>query len=546
MSKPAAKDITDVRAKTGRGKLRDALEGATQIVRPAILELPAPGCTSALKNRTGHATDPVVPITSIGTPNAWFCGTFKLVAEKYGAAINEERNRSGIVVVKYINESFLAATFGPEGDPENPIVYLTGENRFYEYDPAIGIFVFLPEPIFGERISQRLLRCSSDSEGVDDSRLKFKLRDSARTKGVVERARGVLCVPDNYFRPDEADFIACANGMLRLQDLQLLPFSPAYRRRNKLGVAYIAEATCPTFLETLLSPALDADDLDLLQRWCGQALTGINFGQRIMMISGTAGSGKGTLIRILRAIIGGRNVGSLRPRHLADRFEIGRHLDKTLLYGADVSENFLSVEGASALKSLTGGDPVTAERKGSNATPELVCRFNVVVTANMLPTIKLEGDVEAWRRRLLVLIFGNEQPEVPIFDLPDRIIEQEGSGVLNWMLEGQRRGIVEGWRFPLTPRQQARVNSLLAESDSEGEFVRLCLVRDPEAVLTVEAAYVRYVEFCQENDWREYSRRKFGVLLNSLVAREVRLQVHHDILDETGSVRRGWRGLRCN
>ena len=34
-------------------------------------------------------------------------------------------------------------------------------------------------------------------------------------------------------------------------------------------------------------------DIDLLQRWCGLALFGVNLAQRLVILTGTAGGGKG-------------------------------------------------------------------------------------------------------------------------------------------------------------------------------------------------------------------------------------------------------------
>src|SRR6478609_6687050 len=74
--------------------------------------------------------------------------------------------------------------------------------------------------------------------------------------------------------------------------------------------------------------------------------------------------------RVIVGIIGATNVGTLRPDLLAERFELGRLLGKSLLYGADVPDNFLNCKGASVLKALTGGDPATLELKLSNERPE--------------------------------------------------------------------------------------------------------------------------------------------------------------------------------
>src|SRR5205823_10071379 len=172
-------------------------------------------------------------------------------------------------------------------------------------------------------------------------------------------------------------------------------------------------------------PALDADDIDLLQRWCGLALIGENVAQKILILSGTAGGGKGSFVRVLCGVIGQMNLASLRPQLLGERFELGRFLGRTLLYGADVPENFLNQRGATVLKSLTGYDPVTLEFKNSNESPSIICRFNVIVTCNSRLTVHLEGDVEAWRRRLVMIEYHKPKPEQVIADLDRQILQRE-------------------------------------------------------------------------------------------------------------------------
>ena len=99
--------------------------------------------------------------------------------------------------------------------------------------------------------------------------------------------------------------------------------------------------------------------------------------------------------------------------------QLGRFLGRTLLYGADVPANFLDQRGASVLKSLTGYDPVTLEFKNSNESPSIICRFNVIVTCNSRLAVHLEGDVEAWRRRLAIIEYRKPKPEKIIADLPE-------------------------------------------------------------------------------------------------------------------------------
>jgi putative DNA primase/helicase len=396
------------------------------------------------------------------------------------------------------------------------------------------------------RLSRLLLDAARACNGAITKKLEFGFRDSSNLVGIVRHAQGLLAKPHDYFDCGLTEFIPCRNGMLRLGDRELLGFTPSYRRRNKLAVAFDPAAKCPLFLDTLLRPALDPDHVDLLQRWCGLALVGENIAQRIMMLTGTAGGGKGTFIRVLVGIIGAGNVGALRTQLLAERFELGRFLSKTLLYGADVPDDFLNHRGASILKALTGGDPVTLEFKNSNEAPGIVCKFNIIVTCNSRLTVRLEGDTGAWRRRLANIEYRNEKPENVIADLSEQILAREAPGVLNWMLEGEKKVRDDGWQLHLTAAQQKVIDDLLLESESHTVFVRESLARAAEAQLTVADCYAGYVEFCNERGWRALTRNKFGAAIGDTVVYQFGITARHDIRDDNGKPQRDWKGIRLN
>ena len=485
------------------------------------------------------------PLAAAVTPAQWFAEKFRAVSPaEYGAAILEETDREGVVVAKRNGEDFLAATMGAKGSPDSPTVYIPTEDRFYTYSPGDGVFLHKQEAVLVGQLSSLLLDCAhACRDGCDTKALEFRLRDSANLSGVIRKARGLLNVSHDFFASDLTEFIPCANGMLRLRDRTLLPFSPSYRRRNNLAAPYDPAAKCPLFLDTLTRTALEDDDLELLQRWCGLALIGENLAQRILILTGTAGGGKGTFVRVLTGIIGQKNLASLRPQHLGERFELGRFLGKTLLYGADVPDNFLNHRGASVLKSLTGHDPVTLEFKGSNESPSITCRFNVLATCNSRLTVHLEGDVAAWRRRLVIIEYRKPKPEKVVANLDELILQQEAAGVLNWMLEGLDKLRADGWQLHLNARQQTVVNNLLLESDSLAVFAREGLRRATGGLLTVSDGFAAYVEFCTEHGWAALPKNKFTSGIADVVVRQFGLTVRHDIPDGGGKPQRGWKAL---
>jgi phage/plasmid-associated DNA primase len=273
--------------------------------------------------------------------------------------------------------------------------------------------------------------------------------------------------------------------------------------------------------------------------------TAPNFGQLQPVFGALKGTKRHSTIRVLKGIFGEANIGSLRTEQLNQRFEIGRLIDRTLLYGADVPANFLSNENASVLKSLTGGDPITVELKGSMAAPSLTCEFNIVATSNSRLVVHLEGDVVAWQRRLKIITYSKPKPANAIPDLDKIILAEEASGVLNWMLDGLYALRSANWQLVLSPGQKARVDELLLESDSVNEFFKdRCLADGNNEGLTITDAFAAYSDFCMDRGWTGLSRNLFGRDCQEVAQRLFRVTVRHDIKGTDGKKQRGWKGVR--
>jgi putative DNA primase/helicase len=208
-----------------------------------------------------------------------------------------------------------------------------------------------------------------------------------------------------------------------------------------------------------------------------------------------------------------------------------------------VPENFLNQRGASVLKSLTGYDPVTLEFKNSNESPSIICRFNVIVTCNSRLIVHLEGDTDAWRRRLAIIEYHKPKPEKVIADLDQQILRNEASGVLNWMLDGLDKIRADGWQLLLTGKQQSAVDNLLLESDGHKVFAREGLRRDAAQTLTVQDCYAAYVEFCNQHGWTALTRNRFTPAIIEDVVRQFGITPRNDILDPNQKSQRGWKGL---
>ena len=259
----------------------------------------------------------------------------------------------------FLNQMFFVARFALE----HLVLHEPDERRFYTYDASTGAWVLTTADAIKIMLSEDLQRFADET---GETQLISK-RTNSLLEALVALLRGYTEKRD-AFRPT-GRVIHCANGMLELSPggPTLCQFSPQYYSRNPSPFSWDPSAECQGFLNILLRPALDADDVDLVQRWFGAILLGGNSAQRIMLILGTPAGGKSTLVRILETIVGQKNVCQLRTDLLAERFETSRFIGKTLLAGKDVSGNFLHSRGAHVLKALVGDDQLSGELKGLNA-----------------------------------------------------------------------------------------------------------------------------------------------------------------------------------
>jgi len=487
----------------------------------------------------------VVAFADIAWPEGWELPWLAADGEVDGAAALAREygqpfytNKEGKVTG--INERYWAALYARE----NRVLYDAEEKAFYHYDGDAGLWQVTTPECIRETISGRILEVSRESKQftleiqITQSRLNAVV---SALKGIVEK-RGVFKA--------KQPFIHVANGVIRFTDdgdIQFGGFTPEDYSRNQSPFAFDPVAACPRFLEELIYPAVAPEDADLIQRWAGLALYGYNLPQRFLILDGTPNGGKGTLVRILQALVGVENTYQLRTECLHERFETFRYRRKTLLIGPDVRGDFLMHKGASMLKVLVGGDPISAEGKGLNGDFPMFGTFNIVVTCNSRLRVRLEDDAGAWRRRLLVVRYEKPPPAKRILDFDRLLLRAEGSGILRWAMAGfvkLQEEFRERGDFVLTEAQRRRIDSLLAESDSLRLFVKARVGRDEYGDVTSAELHQSYAEFCADMGWTALPTAVVERNLPDIMLEEFHVTRAHSIERDGRKSNRGWRKVR--
>lgn len=123
-------------------------------------------------------------------------------------------------------------------------------------------------------------------------------------------------------RPMASELIVCTNGLLHLPTRQVLPHTPALFTLNAIDYAYDPDAAAPKewlrFLQTVWRE--DSEAVNTLQEMFGLLLTGDTRHQKAFLIVGPKRSGKGTIARVLTAILGPPNVTGPTLSGLAQNF----------------------------------------------------------------------------------------------------------------------------------------------------------------------------------------------------------------------------------
>jgi putative DNA primase/helicase len=338
------------------------------------------------------------------------------------------------------------------------------------------------------------------------------------------------------------ELVACANGLLHVPTRNLHPHTPAFFTLNALPFDYSPNASEPTgwlsFLEELWPD--DVESREVLQEIFGLLLTGDTSFQKAFLLVGPKRCGKGTIGRILAALLGQENVCGPTLTSLSTNFGLAPLIGKRVALVADARLSGREDQGTltERILGVTGEDLQTIDRKF--LTPwqgKLDTRF--VMMTNILP--RLADASGALASRFIILkftqsFFGRED-----LGLVNRLLP-ELPGILNWALDGLARLKARGYFIQPASAKELQ-NQLEALGSPVSAFLTEKCAVGPDQTIVIDALYRAWQAWCLTNGRRAPgSSSSFSTELHSVLP-ALTLERPRDA---TGKQVRTWRGVALN
>lgn len=291
---------------------------------------------------------------------------------------------------------------------------------------------------------------------------------------------------------EEDRALAVANGVIVRREL--LPHDPHRFNLFSLPFDYDPAATAPgwlTFLDQVLPG--DQEAQDFLAEWFGYVISGRTDQQKMAALIGKKRSGKGTVSRVLIALMGQENVAGLNLSHLASTFGLEPFVGAALAVASDVRWHSRNIgDAVQTLLEVSGEDHVTAHRKNKQAwRGRMGVRF--MLMSNDTPTFSDRSG--ALVDRMLYVSFRQSFLGREDVGLTDKLMH-ELPGILNWALDGLDRLDSRG-RFTQPSSGQAEADATRRLADPIGAFLEDWCEIGPDRSISLDHLFLKYQAWCE-------------------------------------------------
>jgi P4 family phage/plasmid primase-like protien len=318
-------------------------------------------------------------------------------------------------------------------------------------------------------------------------------------------------------KSDPQSTVVFNNGVLHVdrylagEDNILTPLTPAFFTLAALPYDFDAEATCPLWMQYLDSTfgtdARAMEKRDLLQEWFGYNMVADMSMEKMLLMIGRSGSGKGTALAAFTALIGKHQIASTKMKSISEQFGVEPLMGKLSAIMSDlrIPRSADSMQALETLLQIVGGDAIDVPRKHRTnlASISLTCRFTVA--ANELP--ELPDHSQALARRLAILHFDKSFVGREDTTLKDRLPE-EAPGLAVWGLAGLRR-LRSAGRFTEPASSEKIADDMRKVTSPVSEFVEDCCLLDETGKTQYQDMFNLWAGWAVDRGMRPGHRTRF-------------------------------------
>ncbi len=316
--------------------------------------------------------------------------------------------------------------------------------------------------------------------------------------------------------PDATRLVPCKNGLLDLRERRVFEPTPRLFATQSLGARWEPDAPDPrawlAFLDSVWGD--DRESIRTLQQIFGYLISSDTHFQKLFAIIGPKRSGKSTIGRILKALVGEESVVNPTLGSLEKQFGLAPLVGKMLAIIGDARLGGRADQATviERLLSISGEDPISIDRKNKSAI-NVRLRARVMLISNELP--KLYDTSGALASRFLILQTKKSYLGDEDYNLEQKLLA-EMSCILKWAVDGYH-DLLENGRFLAPIASEKAQADLVAISAPLTVFLdEVCHV-GPGQQIEVGEFYDRWKSWCSSNGREPGNKQVFGRDLHTVL-----------------------------
>ncbi len=320
-------------------------------------------------------------------------------------------------------------------------------------------------------------------------------------------------------KTDSSTLIPVKNGVFNRVTKQLEPFTPDYVFTTKINTSYVDDITKPIIDgwdidEWIRSIACNDKEIELLL-WqvLNDSLNGNYTRKKAIFLVGEGSNGKGSYEELITNLVGAENVATLKVHEFDERFKLSMLEGKTVCIGDDNPVG-MYIDDSSNFKSVVTGDRVLVEFKNKQPYGANY-KCGVIQSTNGMP--KFKDKTKGNLRRILIVPFNASfEGAKENHKIKEEYIKNEK--VLQYVLKKAINLDFESFTVPKASLEQ--LDEFRQDNDPVYEFKVNVFDKWNLNLIPKEFVYRIYEQFCDNNNYKPLSDRKFSSQFINLLGKD--------------------------